>query len=344
MGKVRTYLLNAALICFGLLVGLAVAEIALGILHRAKRGAEFENLEDLRDAMLHQPGKGAKHTITLGDLVMPSVDDQIIYELKPGLDVQFMRARVRTNSYGMRGPEYSLEKPAGTFRIALIGDSFAFGWGVEEEESFASVLERNLNRLSGGFPKFEVLNFAVPGYSTFQEVELFKEKSVCFDPDAVLVYFVQNDFGLPFFVRDIRGKKEETSGLFSALEFSRLTWQAANPHAQEELAKMQGWDPNASLNRLALTTDEMGIPLYVAINPKKSQKKDISRLPSIRKRDNVFILDLREGMLLAMRTRGIDAKTLTLSFDPHPSPLRHQILGDLMTPWLWAAADGFRRP
>lgn len=339
MSRLKTYGLNIALVCFGLLVGLLIAEGALKVLRHYKRGSEFENLGELREAMLQVPDKsaGSERRATLGDIVIPNPDDQIIYELKPDLDLKFMRAQVRTNSWGMRGPEVEIEKPADTFRIALLGDSFAFGWGVEEEQSFARVLEQNLNTLFGGRVHYQVLNFAVPGYSTFQEVQSFIQKGSCFDPDAVLVYFVQNDFGLPFFVRDVRNEKSQ--GLFSALEFAKLTWQASNPDAQEQLAQLQGWDPNSSFNRLREYLEERGVPLFVAINPRKSQKMDISRLGSIRKRPGTTIIDLREGLLRAMETRGIDAKDLTLSFDPHPSPLRHKIYGDLLTSYFWAAAD-----
>ncbi len=339
MSRLKKYGLNIALVCFGLVAGLLVAEGALKVLRHYKRGSEFENLEELRKAMVRKPEQSStpRRRATLGDMVMPSPDEQIIYELKPGLDLKFMRAQVRTNSFGMRGPEIEIEKPENTFRIALLGDSFAFGWGVEEEQSFGRVLERNLNTLFGGGVHFQVLNFGVPGYSTFQEVQAFIQKGSCFNPDAVLVYFVQNDFGLPFFVRDVRNEKSQ--GLFSALEFAKLTWKASNPDAQEQLAQLQGWDPNTSLKRLREYLEERGVPLFVAINPRKSQKMDISRLGSVRKRRGATIIDLRDGLLRAMEARGLEAKELTLSFDPHPSALRHKIYGDLLTSHFWAAAD-----
>ncbi|NMC64243.1 MAG: SGNH/GDSL hydrolase family protein [SAR324 cluster bacterium] len=338
MSKFKKYLIHVVLILFGLAIGLIGAEIALKILAFNKRGSEFESLDQLRREMLNTSSSEQRKGTSLGDLVLPHADDQIIYVLKPHLDVKFMRAKVRTNSFGMRGPEYPLEKGIDTYRIVLLGDSFAFGWGVEENESFASVLEKNLNHIFMGHPKIEVLNLAVPGYSTFQEVMLFMEKGLCFSPDAVLLYFVENDFGLPFFVQDIR-ESSKTGGLFSALEFSRLTWNAAHPHAQEQLVQMQGWSPNTMLNKLAQKTESMGIPFFFAMNPKKGQKKYLARLPSLKKHSGVRIIELREGLLRAMEARGIAAKDLTLSFDPHPSPLRHRILGDLMTPHFWAEID-----
>ena len=59
----------------------------------------------------------------------------------------------RTNSAGVRGPEFSPRVPRGTFRIVLAGDSIAMGHGIEEDERYSAVLERILQEhLIGGRP------------------------------------------------------------------------------------------------------------------------------------------------------------------------------------------------
>ena len=64
---------------------------------------------------------------------------------RPGFDGYFaqnkgdFRVRVRINGFGLRQPE-PLEAASG--RIWVVGDSFAFGWGVEENEMYSSVLGR----------------------------------------------------------------------------------------------------------------------------------------------------------------------------------------------------------
>ena len=47
-----------------------------------------------------------------------------------------------TNSQGLRYREIPLEKPEGTYRVLLAGDSFTEGTGVEMEETFSTALER----------------------------------------------------------------------------------------------------------------------------------------------------------------------------------------------------------
>src|SRR5207248_613583 len=47
----------------------------------------------------------------------------------------------RTNRLGLRGPDLSFEKPAGTFRIVVLGDSFVAGYGVAEEHVLTNLLQ-----------------------------------------------------------------------------------------------------------------------------------------------------------------------------------------------------------
>jgi hypothetical protein len=87
----------------------------------------------------------------------------------------------------MRGPEIELKKPAGIKRVAVLGDSFAWGWGVSENEMFTAILQHNM-------PGIEVLNFGVPGYGPTQYY-LLRNRALNFEPDAVVIAFcLFNDF------------------------------------------------------------------------------------------------------------------------------------------------------
>ncbi len=98
----------------------------------------------------------------------------------------------RINSLGMRGAEASLDKPADTFRILVLGDSVAFGWGLEEQDTLSSQLQQLLDS-SGTGKHFEVWNAGVPGYATWQELSYLVEKGDALHPDLVLVPFLFND-------------------------------------------------------------------------------------------------------------------------------------------------------
>ena len=104
------------------------------------------------------------------------------------------------NSRGLHDNEFSLRKEPGTFRIVGVGDSSLFGWGVPFEDSGLKVLERRLNEKSRA-QKFEVVNFAVPGYNTAMEAETFVKRCLEYAPDLVLLNFNTNDYDVPEFMR-----------------------------------------------------------------------------------------------------------------------------------------------
>jgi lysophospholipase L1-like esterase len=118
--------------------------------------------------------------------VRRSPNPRLAFELRPGA---LVRAEVdyRINSDGLRNPETPVAKAPGVRRIAVVGDSIAFGYWVAEDQAFP----RQLERMLGG--SVEVLDFAVPGYNLDQEIETLRAKAFDFSPDLVLVAFCLND-------------------------------------------------------------------------------------------------------------------------------------------------------
>jgi len=95
---------------------------------------------------------------------------------------------VRINSRGYRGPEYPWDTPAG-FRILALGDSFTFGFGVEEEATYPARLER---ALAGRH--VEVINTGLAGLGPDNEARLLAVDGPGLRPDLVLVgFFLGND-------------------------------------------------------------------------------------------------------------------------------------------------------
>lgn len=99
-------------------------------------------------------------------------------------------AFVEINEDGWRGPDRVVDKPAGTFRIALLGDSFVGAFEVEWEKTFGQVLEQSLReRGFAGGAVIEVLNFGVPGWGPTQELLTLRNRVWKYDPDLVLLAF-----------------------------------------------------------------------------------------------------------------------------------------------------------
>jgi F0F1-type ATP synthase membrane subunit c/vacuolar-type H+-ATPase subunit K len=115
----------------------------------------------------------------------------------PVLRYEPKRGSKGINSEGLRDREFSRAKPAGTKRIAVLGDSIAFGFcndgaAIPIENVFAKQLEGLLNQGSLR-PQVEVINFAVSGYNTVQEAEMLRSKALEFDPDLIIIAVCLND-------------------------------------------------------------------------------------------------------------------------------------------------------
>jgi len=96
---------------------------------------------------------------------------------------------VKINSKGLRDKEYDYYKPEGTKRIIVLGDSFAWGYGVEVRERFTEILKDKLPS------NYEVINMGVSGYGTDQELLALETEGVKYHPDLVIIMFYYgNDF------------------------------------------------------------------------------------------------------------------------------------------------------
>ena len=121
------------------------------------------------------------------------------YLAPSGLTLHIPNARIRyarqefdhwvtMNSLGLRDREVAREKPPGTFRILVLGDSYAEGAQVPLEETFAKRLESSLSRRFPSRP-WEVINGGVAGYGTAHELKFFHVYGRSFAPDLVIVAF-----------------------------------------------------------------------------------------------------------------------------------------------------------
>lgn len=110
-------------------------------------------------------------------------DSNLLYTLRPG-DFEFSNREFNTsyhvNSKGFRDNEASLQQPD----IAVLGDSYAMGWGVEQDSTFAQLLESKLN--------LKVLNLAVSSYGTAREIASLKKISTV--PEIIIIQYGSNDF------------------------------------------------------------------------------------------------------------------------------------------------------
>ena len=99
---------------------------------------------------------------------------------------------ITKNTDNFRDREFAIPKPEHTYRILVLGDSFTWGVGLDVEETIPKLLER---QLAAGHPAgtIEVINAAIPGYNTVEQLILLQEKGLKYQPDMVLLIYNLND-------------------------------------------------------------------------------------------------------------------------------------------------------
>jgi lysophospholipase L1-like esterase len=95
------------------------------------------------------------------------------------------------NELGLReDPMSSPVKPAETFRVLCLGDSFTLGYTVERRDLFVDQLE---HRWRAEGRKVDVINAGTEGYSTDQEAAWLLAHGADYQPDLVLLFPYDND-------------------------------------------------------------------------------------------------------------------------------------------------------
>ena len=118
--------------------------------------------------------------------------------LIPASTYESDRARVTVNSLGFRGPEFSPQKPEGTYRIFALGGSTTFGHFPSVSSDAATYPARLESLLNAAKPdpavtRYEVINAGVPGYLLRTSLQDLASRMLSFAPDMVIVYAGTDD-------------------------------------------------------------------------------------------------------------------------------------------------------
>ena len=124
-------------------------------------------------------------------LSMGRMDPHFHHSLKPGDTYRLLsprpgeyNVRVRINRFGFRGPEIDFEKKPGQRRVMLVGDSFTFGVGAEEEETIPALLQRHWDPAG---EKIQVVNAGVGASSPVLYYLRLRDYLLEFRPDLVVL-------------------------------------------------------------------------------------------------------------------------------------------------------------
>ena len=333
-----------------LLVAAGLAEVTLRLVRPAWPGASF--------------AAGGPEDLQLGRARRLSRDPRLYYELVPGATLAFGGSTVRIDEAGRRVPVTdSAPPPPGLpspIRLAVVGDSSAFGWGVMFEESYPALVARRLQALWKR--PVEVVNWSVPGYNSEQEQRLFETRILADDPDLVLWHYDHNDatailpfgepVGLPPEVGTNALGSEALAYLLRRLEQFRLApWlheTVRHPRFSGYVTSGPLYDRHlAALQRAAATAAARRLPvLLVVFDPQADRPGPVADahfetlharlVPRLRAFGfEVFDTYPAEQALLVERGwRDLSAFQLDPASDIHPNREGHAWLAEVVAPEL----------
>jgi hypothetical protein len=151
----------------GFLVAFAVAEVAVRLIRPQEVG----------------PVRFACHP-ELGEIPVPG--QQGVRHL-PGA----FTFRYSNNSLGWRGHQEYREPKQTDYRVLFLGDSFTYGIGVNDDQTFAARVGQDL---TADHLSVEVMNAGCPGKGTDYELKCFQTVGRKFHPDLTVLGFFCNDF------------------------------------------------------------------------------------------------------------------------------------------------------
>ena len=185
MKKKRRLARKLLLLFFSLLVCLLLIEGASRLLLGGDYPMGGESPAAVKDRFLRE--KFSSRMLRRHD------DPALCYELIPGGRASILNQRYSVNSQGLRGEEPAMPRPEETLRIAVAGDSFVFGWGVDDADTLPAAMERILKKGGLGHRDFETLNSGVPGFNVAQMKEYLLRKTLPLKPDLLVLVVSAND-------------------------------------------------------------------------------------------------------------------------------------------------------
>jgi hypothetical protein len=247
----------------------------------------------------------------------------------------------RSNSFGFREREIPPKTPE-RYRIVILGDSFAYGQGVEESERFSNLVEQFLGN------RYEVFNFGRRGNNMPEHLDVLAQ-ALTVSPDFVLLQLYINDWetrnmrrpqSFPLLPESMEGQLVEKSLLYDLIDgqWGRLQQLLGLSESYEHYMERSLRDPNSPDAQLAFgqlreffeRARAAGVPagavLFPAIDalgpngktyPFGYLHEGVHRLCADEK---VTCLDL-----LAMFSTFKDPRALWVSpFDAHPNAVAHK--------------------
>lgn len=176
-------LVKLLLVILGLLIAVASLEIFF----------RFVEVKDLWGASRMLFGERLRDCLVKDELLHHKLEPNCSGKIK----TKDYTIGIKTNSFGFRDTEPVIPKPEGFYRILILGDSFAEGWGVEVENRFDMIARKLLSSLefpeTEKIPPVEIVNTGVRSHSPILHLEYLRNEGLSLNPDMVILLFDMSD-------------------------------------------------------------------------------------------------------------------------------------------------------
>lgn len=274
--------------------------------------------------------------LIFGKHLFYEVDKELYWKLKPSQKgyqtLGFPKATINTN--GFRGPEIDINKE----NILLLGNSYTFGEGVKDTETFAYIIQKKLSEKDFNY---NVINMGVPGWGLFQEQIALERNFDTYKPRIIVLTLIKDNLRRQKFkdenLEQKYLKKQRIRYIFKNFALISFLNQLGNKVFYSYLFRSdQNYIKNNNLTKLwpsqKVILDEISTyssnhnrPLILVIYPSKAGDfhnfKRLIREFSSEK--NIILIDD-----LDLYFRKIPTETLVIKGDGHPSPIAHEIVGN----------------
>ena len=260
-------------------------------------------------------------------------DDIRGYEIVPGAEIVFRGVTFRANRWGFRDREYEKTKPAGIYRVALLGSSHVMGWGVGNDQTFENLVEDRLNAELGaqGAQRYEILNFAVAGYALPQMLYVAQHIVPQFEPDAV-IYVAHPREGirlikrLQILVTRMRGGVADYGYLASVLQKADAHGDLPPDEFELRLAPFRDDLLRWSYDSMAAAIRANGAVPVLALVPLTNEtfeREELDQISRLAQESGAIVMVLPDPF------SGHEPERITVSdSDKHPNALGHRLIAD----------------
>lgn len=269
-------------------------------------------------------------------------EDFLLESLAPSVSLVFRGHSFSTNDFGMRDQPYTRAKPAGRYRIAVLGPSLAMGPGVPDGETFEARFEQRLNAPDRApATRYEVLNFGVAGYGPTHMLYQLETSVLDFAPDLVLVVMNAADpMALAEHLRDVttRGITIPYPEIAKILERAGVTATMGHGEVRRRLRAYEGELFDAVFRRMGALLDARGIPRAVVLLRQPTLPHDSMTVGRTAASAAGFeVIDLQS----AYPSR-FEAIYRLAQWDQHPNRLGHEAIAESLLREVVARAPAFK--